>query len=64
MQRRREARRFGAEMAERDQRQRRIERVHLGHDQLALHIGQHPASDETRTRHRDRSPAAPRAAAR
>ena len=36
----------GAEMAERDQRQRRVERVHLAGDQLALHIGQHPAADE------------------
>ena len=36
----------GAEMAERDQRQRRVEHVHLARDQLGLHIGQHPGADE------------------
>ena len=46
MQRRREALDLGAEMAERDQRQRRIERVHLAHDQFALDIGQHPGPDQ------------------
>ena len=44
--RRGEGRDIGAEMAERDQRQRRVERVHLARDQFALHIGQHPAADE------------------
>ena len=33
--------RVGAEMAERDQRKRRVERVHLLRDQLVLDIGEH-----------------------
>ena len=37
--RRRKARDLGPEMAERDQRQRRVERVHLARDQVVLHIG-------------------------
>ena len=36
----------GAEMAERDQRQRGVERVHLGRDQLVLDIGQHLVADQ------------------
>src|SRR3954447_12801622 len=47
MQRRGEGRGLGAEMTERDQRQRRIEHVHLGGDQFVLHITEYPAADES-----------------
>src|SRR5712691_12784750 len=35
-----------AEMAERDQRQRRVEGIHLARDQFVLHVGEHPGTDE------------------
>ena len=36
----------GAEMAERDQRQRRVEGVHLGCDQFSCDIGEHLVADQ------------------
>ena len=46
VQRRREGRNISAEMRQRHQRQRGVERVHLARDQFSLDIGQHFAADE------------------
>src|SRR4051794_26127899 len=43
---RREARRLGAQMSKRDQRQRRVEGVHLVCRQLALHVTKHFGADQ------------------
>src|ERR1700730_18018906 len=46
MQRRNHHRGIGAEMAQGNERQRRIEGVHLAGDQFTLHIAEHPAAHE------------------